>query len=196
MKAVLTGDVINSRKVETSKWLSVLKEALGEYGKPPTQWEIYRGDGFQLKIEPSRAIRTALYLKACIKQLSKLDVRIAIGIGEEEYAAEKISESNGSAYARSGEAFETIKKRKMVLSTGSNSDELWNAMLDMAMLTANDWSAAVAEAVKVALENPEKNQQQLAELVGKSQSTMSEALTRGGFEELMEMNRIFEIQTR
>jgi len=51
MIAILTGDIINSREGETLNWLNILKEVLKQYGSTPKDWEIYRGDSFQLSIE-------------------------------------------------------------------------------------------------------------------------------------------------
>jgi diadenosine tetraphosphate (Ap4A) HIT family hydrolase len=42
------------------------------------------------------------------------------------------------------------------------------------------------------IENPEKNQSDLAKILNKSQSSISEALKRGGFEEVMNMNEFYK----
>ena len=44
------------------------------------------------------------------------------------------------------------------------------------------------------IENPEKNQNDIALLLGKSQSTISEALKRGGYEEIMQLNAFYKEQ--
>tara|TARA_B110000305_G_C19373082_1_gene605540 strand:- start:790 stop:930 length:141 start_codon:yes stop_codon:yes gene_type:complete len=46
MIAVITGDIINSRKGEVERWIGPLKETLNRYGVEPKNWEIYRGDSF------------------------------------------------------------------------------------------------------------------------------------------------------
>jgi hypothetical protein len=68
----------------------------------PTEWEIYRGDEFQLEIKNQKTRCSALRIKAYFKTL-KLDARMSIGFGDKTYAANKISESNGTAFLRSGE---------------------------------------------------------------------------------------------
>ena len=192
MLAVLTGDIINSRKVETKEWLPLLKGLLKLYGEEPITWETFRGDSFQLMLQPQQALQAAIHIKAGIKQIKNLDVRIGIGIGEVEYSAEKISESNGSAYIRSGECFESLKKQNLAISTGAEEDETLNLMLSLALLTMNGWSATVAGTITTTLENPEKNQAEIAAILGRSQSSVSEALTRGGFEEVMHLNVFFQ----
>ena len=51
MTSILTGDIINSRKVDSDKWLPMLKSAFNSIGKTPKTWEIFRGDSFQIEIE-------------------------------------------------------------------------------------------------------------------------------------------------
>lgn len=94
MKAVITGDIINSRKVASALWMEDLKGILNAYGNEPKDWEIYRGDSFQLVVDPRDALEIALLIKATIKQHKSLDVRMAIGIGNVDYSADKVTESN------------------------------------------------------------------------------------------------------
>lgn len=195
MVAVITGDIINSREVEVEKWLIPLKEILNYYGEEPKDWEIFRGDSFQLSIAPEKAMLAAIHIKSAIKQTKLQDARMAIGIGEEKYSSSKITESNGSAYIRSGDCFESLKKQTLAIrSNNEKLDQSFNIMLSLSLLTANNWSSTVAEVIKTAIENSEKNQKNLAQLLNKSQSSVSEALKRGGFEEIMNMNNFYKTQ--
>lgn len=195
MIAVITGDIINSRKGEVEEWLHSLKEVLNYYGKEPKNWEIFRGDSFQLVVTPRKAMLAAIHIKSVIKQTKLQDVRMAIGIGEEKYNSLKVTESNGSAYIRSGECFESLKKETLAIkSNNKNFDQSFNIMLSLSLLTANNWSSTVAEVIKTSIENSAENQKRLAELLNKSQSSISEALKRGGFEEIMNMNNFYKTQ--
>lgn len=195
MIAVLTGDIINSRQGQTSLWLNQLKSTLNLYGQTPKDWEIFRGDSFQLKTNPENALRIALHIKAVIKQVKPYDVRIAIGLGEQSYDSKTISESNGSAFVNSGEGFESLKKQTLtVVSENKKWDNTINIMINLALLTANSWSNTVAKVISTVIENPEKNQNDIALLLGKSQSTISEALKRGGYEEIMQLNAFYKEQ--
>lgn len=190
MIAIITGDIINSREGKAQEWLPILKSVLNQYGKEPKQWEIYRGDSFQLEVKPAEALKVALHIKASIKQRSNLDARMAIGLGEKEYQAKKITESNGSAFVNSGECFEEQKKQTLaVRSPNTQMDEQINLLLELALLTIDNWSKTTALVVKIALENPMKNQMELANMLKKAQSSISEALTRGGFDEMMRMEK-------
>lgn len=195
MIAVLTGDIINSRQGQTSLWLNQLKSTLNLYGQTPKDWEIFRGDSFQLKTNPENALRIALHIKAVIKQVKPYDVRIAIGLGEQSYNSKTISESNGTAFVNSGEGFESLKKQTLtVVSENKKWDNAINIMINLALLTANNWSNTVAKVISTVIENPEKNQNDIALLLGKSQSTISEALKRGGYEEIMQLNAFYKEQ--
>ena len=71
MTAVLTGDIINSRKSKTPDWLSNLKETLNKFGQEPKHWEIYRGDSFQLEIDPAKSIRCRYFYQIKDKNSKK-----------------------------------------------------------------------------------------------------------------------------
>jgi len=195
MIAVITGDIVNSRNGEASQWLPLLKNVLNQYGAEPGTWEIFRGDSFQLMLPPKEAFRAAINLKASIKQMAALDVRLAIGIGEEGYRAGKISESTGLAFNRSGTCFDALKKRTLAIVTPNDElNESLNTMLDLALLTIDNWSPVVATIIKSVLDNPDKNQKELSKLLKKSQSSISEALKRGGYEEVKQLENFYENQ--
>lgn len=56
MQAVITGDIVNSREVNTALWLPKLKDRLLEVSE---HWEIFRGDSFQLLISAEKALLCA-----------------------------------------------------------------------------------------------------------------------------------------
>lgn len=193
MIAVITGDITNSRKGKVEIWINSLKETLNQYGVEPKNWEIYRGDSFQLSLVPEKALLAAHHIKSTIKQTKTHDVRMAIGIGDEKYNSPKITESNGSAYINSGECFEELKKQTLAIkSKNKKLDQSLNIMFSLSLLTTNNWSSTVSEVIKATIENPEKNQKEIAKLLNKSQSSISEALKRGGFEEIMKMNEFYK----
>lgn len=198
MIAVLTGDIINSREDKSPKWLVTLKSCLDWYGKEPKQWEIYRGDSFQLETTPQEALKAAIHIKAAMKQNRNIDVRIAIGLGDKTYDSEKITESNGTAFIYSGECFEQLKKKNLALkSTDTGFDQRMNLLIELALLTMDHWPPAISKTVKTAMEHPKLKQSELGNLLGKSQGNISEELNRAGFEEVQKMIKTYqsEIQT-
>ncbi len=193
--SVITGDVINSRETSPKVWLSPLKATLNCYGTEPQQWEIYRGDSFQLEVPPTDALKAALHIKASLKQKKGIDVRMGLGLGEKDYQAKTITESNGTAFVRSGECFQQLKKQHLAIQSGSAEfDTTLNLMIRLATLTIDHWMPATSRIVKTAIEHPKANQQALAAELEKSQSTISEALIRAGYDEIKQLLDYYQHQ--
>lgn len=196
MVSVITGDVINSKKNAPRIWLTPLKKELNRIGKTPKTWEIYRGDSFQSVInKPEEALLIAMKIKAGLKSVKGINVRMAIGIGDRTYNAAKVTESNGSAFVNSGEKFEMLKQEKQNLAIKSDwpqFDDEMNLYLKLALIAMNNWTVNAAEIVSVAMENPDKSQHQLGKMVGIKQSAISTRLRRAYYEEIMEVNEMYK----
>ncbi len=188
MIAILTGDIINSRKVNPEDWLPQLKSFLIEITNNETEWEIYRGDSFQVQTTVEKALEIALSIKALIKINSKIDVRIAIGIGEVSFRGTKIIESNGSAFVNSGEAFEKLKNNTLTIKTPFNDiNEQFNPILKLLCFTADGWKPVTSETIFFSLINKDLLQKEIAEKLKKDRTTVNRALKRGGYEEIIEI---------
>lgn len=187
--AILTGDIVNSQKVDSELWIKSLKSVLRLYGKSPESWEIFRGDMFQLEVEPIHAILAAIVIKAHIKTYEKLDIRIAIGIGTTSYRSKKITESNGDAYIHSGRCFESLKRNRLAIVTpwSEEIDKEMNLYLTLASLTMDNWTPATADTMAYALLHPDDNQATISKKLKKSQSTISANLNRAGHDEVEQM---------
>lgn len=195
MIAVITGDIVNSRKANSPKeWQELLKFALNRISSIG-QWEIYRGDSFQVELpNPVKALRSAIYLKACIKSMRGLDVRLAIGIGSKNFTANKVTESYGDAYIYSGEKFELLKKNKTTLAINTNNekfDEDFNLYFKLALTFMDNWTQNSAILVKSFFENEHLSQKELGEILGISQSSTSERFNRAYVAEIIELNSLF-----
>ncbi len=191
MIAVVTGDIANSRRIKNTDWVEQLKTILKKYA-PRNRWEIFRGDSFQFEANGDTVLLICFQLKLELTLL-KMDARMAIGIGEQNYKAKKVTESNGTAYIRSGEEFENLQKRKLGIQTGNDdTDKYWNMTLDLAMLSADRWTVNTAELILLALSNPMLNQKDIAAMTHrKSQSNISASLKRSGYHEIANMIQLF-----
>ena len=195
MTSIITGDIINSQKTSPDKWLETLKTILRRYGDAPSAWEIYRGDSFQLEVSPAEALEACLLIKAGIKQFNHVDVRLAIGIGEKTYHSKNITEANGSAFVNSGKCFENLKKTTLAIkSPFADFDSAINLMLELALLTLDNWTNNSAMLVKTVLENPELNQSQIAEMLQRTQGNISQGLKRAGYDEISKLLLYFKTQ--
>ncbi|TDS15345.1 SatD family protein [Maribacter caenipelagi] len=181
MIAIITGDIINSENHPSSQWIDLLKNYFNQFGASPMNWEIYRGDEFQLKVTDKNALFTAIRIKAMLKTIKGLDVRMGIGVGLETYVGTGVTESNGPAYQRSGRNFETLKESKINLSiaTGdTKNDRTLNLMLRLALDFMDDWSVVSAEIVTMSLDYPHYSQKEIAQQLGIKQSAVSQRLKR------------------
>jgi hypothetical protein len=204
MICVLSGDIIASRKItDQSIWQKPLKRQFQSMGKEKIDWEIIWGDCFQLRIvNIAEAFEKALIIKALIMQVEQekhnksqqLDVRIAIGLGDESFVGDRITENNGSAYIRSGELLAEIKKRKKSLQIRTDKIELdteMNLYFSLLESLMEYWSAQSANVVWHALLNPKMSQAELGKLMGIKQSAVSSRLKRANFSEILQLNKLF-----
>ncbi|AZQ57921.1 hypothetical protein EJ994_03555 [Maribacter sp. MJ134] len=195
MIAIITGDIINSENYPSSEWIPILKEYFSRFGTSPMVWEIYRGDEFQLKVNQENALFTAIQIKAILKSIKGLDVRMGIGIGLETFTGSGVSESNGPAYQRSGRKFDSLKESKVNLSiaTGDEShDKTINLMLKLALDFMDNWSVVSAEIVTMILDNLEASQKELALKLGIKQSAVSQRLKRARIDLVLELLAYYE----
>jgi hypothetical protein len=199
MISIITGDIINSRKVtDQGLWLKPLKKALSFYGKSPKSWEIFRGDSFQLEVsDPAESLTAAIRIKAAVRSVKGLDVRMAIGIGKKSYVAARISESNGEAFVNSGEKFEELKKLRQRLALKSPwpvLDRQLNLMISLASIAMNDWSPGSAQLIDLSLQYHDLSQKELGRKLKRTQSSVSERQTRAHLDLIMELEQYFREQ--
>ena len=190
MIAILTGDVIDSENHEVSEWLGILKKYLSQLGESPVDWEIYRGDEFQVRVPLLQALEVAVHIKALIKSVKGLDVRIGIGIGAETFVGVGVSESNGPAYHYSGRTFEALKGHKLNLAIASGDkikDRTINLMIKLALDFMDDWSPVSAEIVAMALARPKASQQEIADQLNIQQSAVSQRKKRARLHLVMDL---------
>ena len=194
MIAILTGDIVRYASADPEKWQMVLQKFLNKQGQTPKTWEIFRGDSFQFKCKPEEAFMKFLLLKSIMRQIPGLDVRVGIGIGTIEYTADRITQSNGTAFVRSGRTFDGLKEKQyLAVSTGSESiDKPLDLMIRFASLVMDNWSSATAETVYIILSNPGWNQQQVAEKLKINQSAVSQNRKRAQLDLILELNDYYK----
>jgi hypothetical protein len=161
--AVLTGDLVGSKQLSSDQ-LETLFKALNDHWKQFSEAhrnavvgrvEIFRGDGWQAALkQASLAGKAALFLRAAIKAhpLSQhLDTRMGLGIGPvENLTPDRLGESNGLAFQRSGEALDDLAKGSCNwgLRTGiANLITLETVGFPMMDLAVSRWTRAEAMAI-------------------------------------------------
>ena len=194
MVAIITGDIINSQKTESELWLPKLTELLGRWSATPETWEVYRGDEFQLKCSVDEVFSKSLAIKSLIRTFENLDVRLAIGIGNEVFLSEKITESNGSAYVNSGRLLNDIKTDGRTLAIQTETDKVnrdLNILFKWTSIDFDNWTVATAEIIHRLLINPELTQEELAKELNITQSSVSQRIKRSNFDLILETDLYF-----
>jgi hypothetical protein len=195
MTSVITGDIINSRKIKNAVWLKRLKKTLSSQGKSPRTWQIYRGDSFQVEVkDPALAFLTVLKIKATMRSIKSLDVRMSIGIGKKEFTASAVTESNGEAFINSGQRLESLKREKQTLAIKTPwpaLDREMNVCFHLALIAMDSWSPSSAELINILIDKPEIKQKSLAKKLKISQSSVSERHKRSHFAAIMECENLF-----
>lgn len=193
--SIITGDIIKSRtQANPELWMNALKHVLATISTDKKQWNVYRGDSFQIEItDYYTAFKHCVYIKACMKTLG-FDVRLAIGIGSKTYEGSNVSESNGDAFIYAGETLEKSKKEKQHLcikTANFNLDETLNLYFKLALIAMDNWTKNAAEIVKLSIENPNALQAELGNMIGINQNAVSTRQKRAYLSELLELDLMY-----
>lgn len=210
--AVITCDIKYSKKLISIRahWFKRLREIFDYINKNyeilEKEIEIVRGDNFQFTLkQPENALKVALLIKAHLlsidlkkfnkkkESLDRIDARIAIGIGTNNFTSNKMYESDGDAYWRSGKLLDELKKKNQSIGirTGiRNIDDELEVLTSLADVIINKWSIQMAEVVKLVLMGTQK-QSELSEALNISQPSVHERLKGAGFYQIWEYENRF-----
>ena len=190
IQAVLTGDVVNSTRLGTSREKKLMKTIEQVFHK--NKFEFYRGDSFQAFLhDASAALQTALLCRTFAISLSdeknadQFDVRISIAAGKAKTPAKALSASRDEPFILSGRAFdEMIKKEKRLAMITSHA--LANIGLEVICDYINAiFSALTRKQAEVIFELLQgKTQQMVADKFKKSKSTIHQHVSAGRWPEI------------
>lgn len=196
--AVITGDIVNSTAVSLdarNELIFLIKESFEIVERKilspmRTPLEFYRGDSFQAVLsKPEDALLATVYIHAKLRSGLKMadykvpmNARIAIGIGTVDFwINNKVSESDGEAFRRSGPLLDKMKgEHKTLINTPwdqiNNELEVESALLDAII---NKWSMPQAEAISNYLLGI--NQETLARSLKITQPAIQQRLKASGW---------------
>ncbi|MDW5498801.1 hypothetical protein R6Y99_03170 [Pseudomonas lundensis] len=183
--SVITGDLVNSRQLDTPHYISGLNALLSQLQQTKLiqEFEIFRGDAFQAVAEPQSGLLLAVYIRIALKAMDSpdWDARIAVGLG----SGQAETAGFGSAFVNSGQALDGLTKNcRLALK---NDNDQTNAivsdllpMLDHVVSRLSQTEARIVQARIFATTN-----QEVAEKLQKAASTVSATLKRAAYEEIM-----------
>lgn len=183
--SVITGDLANSQQVDTASYIAYLDELLSELqqAKRLQQYDIFRGDSFQIISQPEQGLLLAVYIRIALRAANAThwDARLAIGLGTRRVK----NAGYGSAFLNSGNSLDNMAKNcYLALKTDNEkindvvSDLL--PMLDHVISRLSQTEAKIVQARMFTDTN-----KGVAIALQKATSTISVTLKRAAFEEIM-----------
>ncbi len=214
IKAVITGDVIESTKLseeENNSLIQGLKNIIDELEQKQTiRGEIFRGDSLQCLInKPSEALKTALLIKTYIKgivSINKLkskhesdksinkpvfDIRLAIGIGEVNGEKEKLSISQGEAYNLSGRLLDELKnKQTIAINTNDSYKDEFETSFKLLDFILSNATQNQCEVIYYKLQG--LTEVEISEKIGINQSAINQRSNSSGWGSILSLINRFE----
>jgi DNA-binding CsgD family transcriptional regulator len=183
--SVISGDLVNSRRLDTANYISGLQGLLKRLQQTNQiqRFEIFRGDAFQAEAKQEDGLLLAVYIRIALKAMDAAawDARIAVGLGSKQTQPA----GYGSAFVNSGAALDAMTKNcRLALKTDNDrtnaivSDLL--PMLDHVIGRLSQAEARIVQARIFAGSNAE-----VALRLQKAASTVSATLKRAAYEEMM-----------
>jgi hypothetical protein len=159
--AVLTGDMVGYSRFKTRDRKEVLLHLKDSFKKIPpdisaSKFWVFRGDSFQgILSRPDEALNATLIIRSYLLskykgKSSRLDARIAIGLGTIDYLPRKVGEGDGEAFRNSGIELDSMKKSEKNLIVKTPWKELNDELrTECALLDAviERWTREQAEAI-------------------------------------------------
>jgi hypothetical protein len=180
---VITGDIIGSTKLE-AKDKTAISAVLGELEKNSKgQYDYFiRGDSFQVLMK-NEGLSEALKIKFYLKFKTGYATRIALGIGEVNYLDSKLSNSDGPAFWLSGQGLDEMKALNTLNSIHLENKEFqadWNIYAQTLDYLERQLTNNQAEVLYWLLMN--KTQQEIAEEIGITQSSVNRRIKATGWD--------------
>lgn len=192
MQAILTGDIVKSSASKHDEWLKYLKSELVDLGKEERDWEIFRGDSFQVACKPSDALKVALTVRAAVRKENGRDARISIGVGEIEKRRDVLHESNGQAFIYSGRGLDNRKSIMSFHCSKEGINDQMRVLFGLMNVIIDRWTTNQSEAVLFRLKNLQLTQVEAATALGISQSAWSIKMSRSGMPEILDAMKYFQ----
>lgn len=188
--AVLTGDLIESRKASDAKvsaTFEALQAAAADFGQMRGQdlrFTRFRGDGWQVLLsDPGATLDAMLFLTARLRATgTPLATRIAVGVGPINTAGSgDLSDASGPAFFTSGGLIDQLSPKRQFAIAGDGIGPSEVAIIALAEFISAGWTANQAEAVAHALHKTPRTHDKIAQSIGITRQAVQNRLAGAGF---------------
>lgn len=203
--AVISGDIINSTKLNTEQFdllLQRLKELQELISSENTlnAHSIERGDEFQTVVHDiENALRYTIIYRVGIKALGKnYDSRISFALASKADLRESVSESMGDAFFLSGRGLKTLKSERLFFSADNNElTERFNLLIKYLDKQLTELTSRQCEVLLPMLkDNNGMSLTELADTLNIASATASKSLKASGWQIISELNGYFINQVK
>jgi hypothetical protein len=202
LKAVITGDLINSRKIPAKDFDAVryqLEQVLTHLTeKYHAEYDVYRGDSFQV-IFPNMnyAIKSALLIRLALKSVQtagqKFDARISIGMGTVDTQRTKLRSSTGEAFNLSGMGLDKLKGQNIGVFTNSTEfQSRIDLLIKFVDAKVEDLTQVQIQALYEYLADEKNNHDEVAKRLNKSRVNTTKLLNMANYQLFDEFINSFE----
>jgi hypothetical protein len=199
--AVLTGDVISSSAISTSKRKKLLT-AMNDATKmasgilPDFKPEIFQGDSFQgyTVTKTQEALRATLVIILYMR-MEGFGIRMSIGMGAITFESGNSLTSDGTAFHQSGRNMEILKKKDLMLALGIDNEALqteWDVHNTTLNFSLKRCTVLQAAALFQMLDK--KTQQEAANILHVKQPAIQQRLQAVGWPVIQSILTRFEMQ--
>ncbi|PVZ72155.1 succinate dehydrogenase assembly factor 2 [Pelagibaculum spongiae] len=183
--AVITGDLIASQNLDEQHFQQALTVLSTLFTEMNYEFDLYRGDSFQVIVPPKKVIELAILARLSLKAIGdkqqETDARISIGIGH-ILRNETIRTSNGSAFIRSGIGLDKIKHRKIVLISASPNKQIeLDLLLEYVDKHISELTKEQARVLLAYLAQPDISHEEIGRKVGKSRANTTKILNKANY---------------
>lgn len=203
--AVISGDIINSTKLNTEQFdlllqrLKKLQELISSENTLNAH-SIERGDEFQTVVHDiEHALRYTIIYRVGIKALGKnYDSRISFALASKADLRESVSESMGDAFFLSGRGLKTLKSERLFFSADNNElTERFNLLIKYLDKQLTELTSRQCEVLLPMLKhNNGMSLTELADTLDIASATASKSLKASGWQLISELNGYFINQVK
>jgi len=203
--AVATADIVNSTALDKEHYVNaialitkLLNDAKTKYG---VNYEIYRGDGFQVVYpDPVNALSSVLAIKLALKSgrdIPSISITQSLAVGSYEHLSSYAGQSSGEVFVNSGRGLEATKGGDVSIHLSDDfgaNDLLLSTRFLNHLLNSISQKQATVGYLYLDQDYPEQNM--IAQQLNMTRQNVATHLKRGAFDLIKAYIQTYEELTR